>query len=526
MRITAAFILLFSIGLYSQTGKARLEEEEVKGSGEVNFENRTFNRASEKVKKEHEQIGEILSEKLLQNPDAEHTYKGFSVRRYSGGKDGLFGADILYINDDTSFGHVHSVIRVLSSYVEKTFDFSKEHSDTVALYILYYNVMHRNEKSYFMKKYSKDAVTELDTSRVGISSSYREWPGKTQIVIPIAFSKVPGKPEEVKIEELEKEVNKIIDTKKDGPAEKEKMKEIVIEKKKEEEKVIDLVPKKEITKIPEKEIPAKVIEKKLEPVKEEKIIAKTEPVKEPLKEIKTEPVKEIKTEPVKTEMARIEPDKPVAEKTVPLSEVKEIKKELETLKTEKKEKEEKSDNVVGDKILFLRLVKYEDDGHYTNELWQLDGNTGESLYRSPYTNICGKEFHVVPGAGIVVLGFDGKQPKERAHKLILLDEEKLSQKKATKEEIFWRSHIIIRDNKIYAFEKFNNAVYFSRFNNDLSLDARSSEPVNTSSEVSFFKEKIFLTGKSNESDETTIRVIQRSDLKVLKSLKPMEGKRK
>ncbi|HMZ57677.1 MAG TPA: hypothetical protein PL048_02810 [Leptospiraceae bacterium] len=50
--------------------------------------------------------------------------------------------------------------------------------------------------------------------------------------------------------------------------------------------------------------------------------------------------------------------------------------------------------------------------------------------------------------------------------------------------------------------------------------------MNTSSEVSFFKEKIFLTGKSNESDETTIRVIQRSDLKVLKSLKPMEGKRK
>jgi hypothetical protein len=203
--------------------------------------------------------------------------------------------------------------------------------------------------------------------------------------------------------------------------------------------------------------------------------------------------------------------------------VEELKKQTEDLIS--KQKEEKSENVIGDKVLFLRLVKYEDDGHYTNELWVLDSTNEQTLYKSPYTNICGKEFHIIR-EGVVVIGFDGSRPVERIHRLVLLDSENLSQVKVTKEEIFWRSHIVYNEGKIYAFEKYKNDVYLSRFNPDLTLDARSSEPVGTNSELSFYKDRIFLTGKPGNEEETVIRILQRSDLKVLKTLKPIENRRK
>jgi len=155
----------------------------------------------------------------------------------------------------------------------------------------------------------------------------------------------------------------------------------------------------------------------------------------------------------------------------------------------------------------------------------LDAKNEETIYRSPYTNICGKEFHVLPKGGVVVIGFDGNRPTERIHRLVLLDQEKLSQKSTSKQEIFYRSHLIVKEDKIYAFEKMKDQVFFSRFNPDLSLDVRSSEPVNTSSEITFFNDKIFLTGKASETEETVIRVLQKSDLKITKTIKPLERKR-
>ena len=171
------------------------------------------------------------------------------------------------------------------------------------------------------------------------------------------------------------------------------------------------------------------------------------------------------------------------------------------------------------------MVKYEEDGHYTNELWMVDAKNEETIYRSPYSNICGKEFHVLPNVGVVVIGFDGNRPAERIHRLVLLDQDKLTQKSVSKNEIFYRSHLIIKEDKIYAFEKVKDQVFFTRFNSDLTQDARSSEPVNTSSEVTFFKDKIFLTGKPSEAEETVIRVIQKSDLKITKTIKPLERKK-
>ncbi len=544
MRFILAFVFLFVVhSIFAE--KPKLKESEIQGVKKVDFYNRSNSRASLKYRQEQINLGKTLSFRITQEPSKKHIYKGVEVQRFVSQKEGVLGGDIISLEENTRYGHINSIQRFLSAYIQDAFEFSEDNADTIALFALYYNAIHRNEKSYFRKKYISDLYNTLEVDKTGISTNYKDWAGGTQIVIPIDYNLARGK-QDIILEEIVTEVEKnpTIPIKEDD---KKKIEEIIIERKKEDEKLIKineekLEPKKEtITVKSEAPTRKEVTSSKSEnpPPKKEVISSKSEIPKETkiekpiVKEEKTESTADTKTiqenPPAKKEETSValipkKEEQPPKEKELE-KQVQELKKENESLKTKEKEREEKSENIMGDKVLFLRLVKYEDDGHYTNELWVLDATNEQTLYKSPYTNICGKEFHVI-NEGVVVIGFDGNRPIERVHRLVLLDPNTLSQTKVTKEEIFWRSHIVYREGKIYAFEKYKNEVYLSRFNGNLTLEARSSEPVGTNSELSFYKDRVFLTGKPSNQEETVIRILQKDDLKVLKTIKPMETKKR
>jgi hypothetical protein len=529
-------VILGSSQISFAQDRPKLEEKEIRGSKKVKFTNRSNARSTRATRKENEALGKTLALRMELDPTQTHKYKGVKVTRFPTSKEGRLGADIISLEEDSNFGHIHSIQRMLTSYIQNSFEFIEDDAQTIALYVIYYNAMHRNEKTYFESKYDDPVVGALEVESTGLALTYRQWSGQSQIVLPLAFNQARGK-QDIILDELEVEVNKL-DNKKIPEKEREKMEEI-IDLRKKEDKIItaskdilkeepkpiptskEIVPevktetKKEERPIEKKEIP-RTEEKKIDLPKKE--IVETKVPKEEKREIKEEKVASIpatKEVPVQPTRKEVELEKKVEQ----------LSKENTDLKTKEKDREEKSENVVGDKVLFLKLVKYEDDGHYTNELWVLDASNEQSIYKSPFTNICGKEFHPI-NEGVVVIGFDGNRPVERIHRLVLLDSEKLSQIKVTKEEIFWRSHVVYRDGKLYAFEKYKNEVYLSRFNGDLTLDARSSSPVNTNSEITFYKDKIFLTGKPSEQEPTVIWVLRRDDLQVQKSIKPVESRKK
>ncbi len=543
------FILTHLSSLFSQD-RQKIGESELRGAKKVNFKNRENSRADSGTKQRNDQIGRVLGEKITSTPQRTIQYMGIEISRFTTTDSNLFGADVITLSSEVQFGHIHSLQRVFSSYIQKVFDYDSSDANTIALYLLYYNAMHRSEKSYFRNKYDPEMIKSLDLEKIGLSDNYRDWSRSTQMILPLEISPI-SKKLEIPLMELEREVDRVIETKVGGEAEKKRMVEIIKEAKKEEEKLAKIQNEKKIEeKInnsgDKKTVPS--IDKKQEGAKSEKVAQNQEKASPG----KNEAAADKKETPPPVAAASSTPELPPAEKkkeepkkeeglensesskqatTLPPEikkpdpEVESLKKENEALKAKEKDREEKSENVVGDKILFLRMVKYEEDGHYTNELWMVDAKNEETIYRSPYANICGKEFHVLPNVGIVVIGFDGNRPAERIHRLVLLDQDKLSQKTVSKSEIFYRSHLIIKEDKIYAFEKVKDQVFFTRFNADLTVDAKSSEPVNTSSEVTFFKDKIFLTGKPSEADETVIRVLQKSDLKVTKTIKPLERKK-
>ena len=675
--------------VYSQDVK--FNEPEVKGTKKFIFQNKSNKKASLALKQQDENTGRRLATGISNQPEQIQKLRGISVRRFLT-NDKKLGADIISIDKNFRPGHIHSISRVLTSYIQHSFEYSEKDASVLAFYVLFYNAIHRGDKAFFQKKYSPDVIKALSPKYVGIGKNYKDWPGKTQIVLPLEKNILKEKKTDLTLDELEKDVNRVLEKSK-KPEDKQKKDELEViisektkdERKKLEDKKEELAKKEaeteeEISKKQEKlkkepvepdevvkleketsqlekkkeeiakqkeelkEKEQKLTQKEQEITKKEVVPTKTEApvakVEEPKKEVvptKTEapvakveePKKEVvptKTEapvakveepkkevvPTKTEapVAKVEEPKkevvptkkeaPVAKveepkkevvptkKEAPVAKVEEPKKEVVPTKTEapvakeepkkevvptkteapiakveepkkevaptKKEAttqqlqeklkereeelnkikakmaeaEEKSSNVIGEKILFLQVVKYESDGHYTNDLWVLDPESEEGLYKSPFENICGKEFIELP-TGILVVGFEGREKDMRVHHLVLLDKDNdlsLEVKKMSKEDIYWQSQLIYREGKIYAFEIKDNKVYLSRFNENLELEARSSEPVYMHSDVTFNKGKIFLTSKLQNSKATNITILNKSDLKVLKTFKPSPKKKK
>lgn len=571
--------VLFPQWILSQS-KPKLSENEVKSSGKVEFINRNFRKASESTKKNQDSIGKRLAESIATNPNQIQTFKAVSVKRISSKQNGKFDADVMFINKGAGFGHFHSVVRVLSSYIQHSFDYSEEDADLVALYVLYYNGLHRQNKTYFNEKYSDAVTKELSTSSVGIASSYKEWAGKTQIVIPIEISLAKENKKDITLDELSREVDKIINTKKNGLDDKEKFEELKKEKlerdreallRKEEEKkeTETVINKVEETKPVVTETTIKPIEEKPIVVEDKKpIVEETKPIVEETKPIVTEttikPVEETKpviddktvkldtidtkedpiartevvpttvdtnTKDIPTEKVNLDIPKtdPVVEtvSSINTDEIKkfdDVKKENETLRdiiTKKEEeierKESFSDNVVEGKIYFLKTIKYESDGHYNNELHKLDPEQDKIVIKSKYNNICGKTFRVL-GSNLLLLGY--KENHNNQHRLVALNKDTLELSQISDNTLFWRTPIIVKSGSAYAIEEENEKFYLSRFDENLKRLFKSSTEINPNSKITFYGNKIYISSKEESGKQMDIIVLNKDDLSMLKKIQP------
>lgn len=555
MRISRSIIICLFLGGLSLTAqsKAPLGESEIKGSKKIEFINRSLRKASDDIIQENTEIGRKLAETLAKENTA--TVDGVKIQRILPGEDGKLGADILFLSESQSFDHVNSIARIIASYVEKSFQYKVGNAETLAQYILYYNATHRKDSKFFTKKYTEGVIAATSSDKLGIDTVYKNWPGKTQIIIPIEGNILKDSGKDLTTDELEKDVNKTVKDKEKDPATKQKMEDeakkmdkLQTDKLKDEKKVLQdkkqevaneqkqLQDKKDALKKQEAETVANINELKKDPVKNKaEIEKKTEEIKKieqekkdtdkksEAVEAKKEELNKKEEQIAKKEEARTGGDTAKKDDTVQKVEAKveELKSELAQTKEELKKKEEQSDNVVNNKILFMKFIKYDTDGHYSNELWAIDPAKDDALYKSSYNNICSKEFKEIANQGVLVLGYDGEKVETRKHKLVLLDPDKLGVKKTSESaDIFWRTPMINREDKIYVIEKVKDKYHVSRFKSDLTFEKRTEEPVEENSELTFFGDKIYVTGKPKEGDKTTIKVFKKEDLSLLKTIAP------
>lgn len=96
-----------------------------------------------------------------------------------------FDADIFIVGKNASVDHIINLRRIISAYLSSAYGYSTKDADTIATFVTVYNAVYRGNIDYFKSRY-KDIVTKnLSPSIAGLSTDYQDWPGNTQIVIPL-----------------------------------------------------------------------------------------------------------------------------------------------------------------------------------------------------------------------------------------------------------------------------------------------------------------------------------------------------
>ena len=131
-------------------------------------------------------------------------FKYRAARIFPGNKE---GADVIYINKNARVNTIQNMRRVVSGYIEAAYGVTMEQADEIAEKVCYWNTNHYNERSYFTDNFQHRVVEVFSnkTKIVGLARSYKNWPGKTRIVIPFKLIQETA-PDAVEPQEPTKEV--------------------------------------------------------------------------------------------------------------------------------------------------------------------------------------------------------------------------------------------------------------------------------------------------------------------------------
>lgn len=179
-------LLLLPLSVFSvEVNKTELEEGQ---SDAVQFENyggahTTIDSAAAIIG-----IGTALGDELardLENPQAIQPYAKYSLYHVVGSDEDGLDADILFLNETAGVDHIDNLRRILAGYLMAAYAYTEEDARTLSIFITVYNAVYRGNLENFSEKYKNSVLTYLDAQSVGLSTSWEDWAGKTQIVVPL-----------------------------------------------------------------------------------------------------------------------------------------------------------------------------------------------------------------------------------------------------------------------------------------------------------------------------------------------------
>lgn len=168
-----------------------VDEDEIRSVNQtIVFENYTGPHATVDTLDQIKQIGRGLGSAIASNLDSQrtagNTAKYYVIHAIDSSVAEKLDADILVLGANASVDHIRNLRHIIAGYLSAAYNYSESDAQTIATFITVYNAVYRQNMDAFRSKY-KDVVTNnLTASRAGLSTRYSEWPGNSQIVIPIS----------------------------------------------------------------------------------------------------------------------------------------------------------------------------------------------------------------------------------------------------------------------------------------------------------------------------------------------------
>ncbi len=372
--------------------------------------------------------------------------------------EGLFNADILVIEKDAVVDHIKNVRRILSGYLESAYSYTREDADLIAEFASYYNAVYRGDFQYFISAYNQVVIDNLDSSKAGISTRYLEWPGATQLVLPLTASGA-----------LKIDTDTISN-------------DTVIEDLRTQEDM-GIEPRKEIVELKEREIEAEqqAIDEQKAKLQEDTAVLESE--KEKLQEDKNN-LTDSEIQQKEEIISNAESDIAAKQEELAVQEEKQqdrqeaVQEERQQIAEDEKALIAKDNSNIQETAPAAETVPFliidGDNSDLMGQLALINTDTGEIDKRSSINTVRGRRYYLSGEKLLIISGID-RAPQ--AIRLMFVDSGTLEVLTQGDTDLFSESDLLIDGNNIYAVIRKDGKWYIGRFNGDLELQASSSETV-------------------------------------------------
>lgn len=408
-------------------------------------------------------------------------------------------ADIFIILEEAEVNHIENVRRILASYLQGAYEYSRRDAATLAEFITLYNAIYRGDMEFFEGRYKQVVIGHVSAENVGISTLYSDWPGATRMVIPLSPDAAPGELGAVDTLQLaDDEVTERL---------REQEEDQGIE---EREQIVDLMER-------EAEQREERVEAEREEIADEReAIAREE---EALEEEKEALEEEREATPPADEAAQEELDRREEELEKREEDLEDRQEDLEEREEEVEREEERVDALeetsreqraeiaedrreeLGEEPqasaaeeeplpLFFVRVRYE-DGEPVGQPIIIDARTGDELRRSEVRSVTARGYERLDGDALVVADYEGLS------RLLLVDGETTEPTALSEERVYATSTLRVRGrNEIYAVVEVEGSWRVGRFDGALDLQAYSAEAVEPATYIEIAEGKIWVQNRT------------------------------
>ncbi|MGL1894117.1 MAG: hypothetical protein OCD02_20985 [Spirochaetaceae bacterium] len=94
--------------------------------------------------------------------------------------------DIFEITSFALIDNIENIKLILSQYLIDTYGYTLEDSNLLAELLVMYNAVYRGDTEHLSQKYTSEGAIVDDPNNIGIDLHYYNWPGKTNMYIPLS----------------------------------------------------------------------------------------------------------------------------------------------------------------------------------------------------------------------------------------------------------------------------------------------------------------------------------------------------
>ena len=463
------------------------EELNTVGSDTVVFINYTGPQNVIQTKSQIAEIGSGIGKSVAIDPTKSGNFGNSSkyqvIHAVDPSQKDKLDADILIIGSNATVDHIKNLRTIISAYLVSAYDYSQSDADTLSVFITVYNAVYRGNLDAYNKKYNTVVMNNLTADKAGLSVNYEQWPGKSQIVIPLA--KIGGGLSTIDtsvisddnvVDSMQEDDDKGVDARKELVEIKEReadkatekaqiaQKQATEEKKKLEEEKKNLDSKKDllkdVVKKAEENPDNKELQKEVETVK--KAVLEQEKVVEQQEEI--------------TKKAEIESTEQQAIADKKRIEAQEDRKEIAKDLKEVIEEQAKNAAVVNTAY----GLKLSEDKDLLSTLVKMDADTGRIIKESPVTVIRNR---IAYQEGENFVAIAGKTGGNATVKLVTLDGTNMEIIGESAQTIAEDSAIVTHNGFYYAVIVDGENYILGKFKPDLTLACSSKLNVNSSTPI-------------------------------------------